>query len=1138
MTCNESIEQSEKNEHDQEEYDESMMPENLPQEIEKFESQEKPNMDETEVVNLGDEETVKETRISIHLEAERKKELIELLRQHVDIFAWSYDDMPGLCTDIVSHRLPIDPTCLPVKQKTRKFKPDLSLRIKEEVTKQIEANIVRVTNYPTWLANIVPVPKKDGKIRICVDYRDLNRASPKDDFPLPNIYILIDNCAKHELQSFVDCFAGYHQILMNEDDAEKTAFITPWGVYCYRVMPFGLKNAGATYMRAMTTLFHDMIHKEIEVYVDDIIIKSKRSLDHLYDLRKFFERLRKYNLKLNPAKCAFGVPAGKLLGFIISRRGIELDPSKIKAIQELPPPKTRKDVMSFLGRLNYISRFIAQSTVICEPIFKLLKKDAATKWTEECQRAFDKIKEYLSNPPVLVPPEPGRPLLLYLSVMDNAFGCVLGQHDQTGRREQAIYYLSKKFTPYEARYTSLERTCCALTWIAQKFRHYLSAYTTYLISRLDPLKYIFQKPMPTGKLAKWQILLSEFDIVYVTQKAIKGQALADHLAENPVDQDYEPLKTYFPDEEVLFVGEDVSERYDGWRMFFDGALNSKGVGIGAVLISEKGQYYPISAKIRFDCTNNMAEYEACILGLRMAIDMNVKELLVIGDSDLLVHQVQGEWAAKNVKILPYLHCIKELSRRFTKIDFKHVPRAQNEFADALATISSMIQHPDKNYIDPIEVKLYDRHAYCFHVDEELDGRPWYYDIKRLIEAREYPENATSKQKGTLRRMANHFFLNGEILYRRTPDLGLLRCVDAKEATRLLEEIHAGTCGPYMNGFTLAKKILRAGYFWMTMERDGIRYVQKCHQCQVHGDFIRVPPNELNVMGSPWPFSSWGMDVIGPIEPPASNGHRFILVAIDYFTKWVEASTYKAVTKKVVADFVRNNIICRFGIPESIITDNAANINSDLMKEICERFKIAHRNSTTYRPQMNGAVEAANKNIKKILRKIVDGHRQWHEKLPYALLGYRTTIRTSTGATPYMLVYGSEAVIPAEVEIPSLRIIQEVGLDDAEWIRSRIEQLMLIDEKRMDAVCHGQLYQNRMAKAFNKKVKPRQFTPGQLVLKKIFPHQGEAKGKFAPNWQGPYMVHRVLSGGAVILAEMDGTVSTKPINSDSIKKYYI
>ncbi|XP_047263727.1 uncharacterized protein LOC107857974 [Capsicum annuum] len=247
------------------------------------------------------------------------------------------------------------------------------------------------------------------------------------------------------------------------------------------------------------------------------------------------------------------------------------------------------------------------------------------------------------------------------------------------------------------------------------------------------------------------------------------------------------------------------------------------------------------------------------------------------------------------------------------------------------------------------------------------------------------------------------------------------------------------------------------------------------------------------MGSPWPFTAWGMDVIGPIEPPASNGHRFILVAIDYFTKWVDASTHKVITKKVVADFVRNNLVCWFGIPESIITDNGANIYSDLMREICKKFKISHRNSTAYRLQINGVVEAANKNIKRILMKIVDGNREWHENFPYALLGYRTTIRTSTGATLYMLVYESEAVIPTKVEIPLLKVIQEVGLDDSEWIHSRMEQLMLIDEKRLDAVCHGQLYQNRIIKVFNKKVKPRRFTPGQLVLKKIFPHQDKAKG---------------------------------------------
>ncbi|XP_070019974.1 uncharacterized protein [Nicotiana sylvestris] len=188
--------------------------------------------------------------------------------------------------------------------------------------------------------------------------------------------------------------------------------------------------------------------------------------------------------------------------------------------------------------------------------------------------------------------------------------------------------------------------------------------------------------------------------------------------------------------------------------------------------------------------------------------------------------------------------------------------------------------------------------------------------------------------------------------------------------------------------------------------------------------------------------------------------------------------------------------------------------------------------------MNGVVEAANKNIKKILGMMVENHKKWHEKLPFALLGYRTTVRTSTRATPYILVYGTEVVIPAEVEVPSLRIIQEAELSDVEWIRSCYEQLALIDGKSMNTICHGQLYQNRMSRAFNKRVKPRQFAPGQLVLKKISPHQDEAKGKFSPNWKGPYMVHMVLIGGVLILAEMDGEIWPKQINLDAVKRYYI
>ncbi|KAK4726661.1 hypothetical protein R3W88_031578 [Solanum pinnatisectum] len=208
----------------------------------------------------------------------------------------------------------------------------------------------------------------------------------------------------------------------------------------------------------------------------------------------------------------------------------------------------------------------------------------------------------------------------------------------------------------------------------------------------------------------------------------------------------------------------------------------------------------------------MAEYEACILGLKMAIDMNVHELLVIGDSDLLIHQVQGEWAVKNPKITPYVQYIQKLCKRFRKIEFRHTPRTQNELADALATIASMIKHPDTSYIDPVDIDVKEQPVHCSHVEAEPDGLPWYFDIKKYLETGAYPENATFNQKKSIRRMTLNFFASGEILYRRTPDLGLLRCVDAKEATKLLEQKHAGVCGTHMNGLTLARKILRAGYF--------------------------------------------------------------------------------------------------------------------------------------------------------------------------------------------------------------------------------------------------------------------------------------------------------------------------------------
>ena len=201
----------------------------------------------------------------------------------------------------------------------------------------------------------------------------------------------------------------------------------------------------------------------------------------------------------------------------------------------------------------------------------------------DCQEAFEKIKQYLMNPPMLVPPTLGRPLILYMTVLDESMGCVLGQHDESGRKECAIYYLSKKFTTCEMNYSLLERTCCALAWAAHRLRQYMLNYTTWLVSKMDPIKYIFEKPALTGRIARWQVLLSEFDIVYVTQKAVKGSALADYLAQQPIN-DYQPMHPEFPDEDIMALFEEGGddEDKDRWVVWFDGASNILGHGIGAV----------------------------------------------------------------------------------------------------------------------------------------------------------------------------------------------------------------------------------------------------------------------------------------------------------------------------------------------------------------------------------------------------------------------------------------------------------------------------------------------------------------------------------------------------------------------------
>jgi hypothetical protein len=268
-----------------------------------------------------------------------------LFQEFRDIFALSYTEMPGLDPSIVKHRIDTWPDITPVRQKQWPLHPSKAAAIKAKIDKLHTAGFIYPIAYTSWVSNPVPVDKKKGSIRVCTEFRDLNNACPKDNFPTPFIDQIIDDCAGHEALSFMDGFSGYNQIQIHLADQYKTAFITPWGTFSYRVMPFGLKNAGATFQRAMTCIFHDLA-AIILAYLDDLTTRSKKRTQHLDDLRIIFQWCRQYNIRLNPLKCVFCVTAGRLLGFIVSQSSITVDPHKVQAIIEIPPPRNLRQLQS------------------------------------------------------------------------------------------------------------------------------------------------------------------------------------------------------------------------------------------------------------------------------------------------------------------------------------------------------------------------------------------------------------------------------------------------------------------------------------------------------------------------------------------------------------------------------------------------------------------------------------------------------------------------------------------------------------------------------------------------------------------------------------------------------------------------
>jgi hypothetical protein len=927
--------------------------------------------------NVASEQDPKYVNLASHLTEKQKADYGELLKEFADIFAWQYDDLKTFDTEVIQHKIPLNKDTKPFRQKLRSFNPMLLPTMEREIKKLLDARIIIPLRYSEWIANLVPVRKKNGEIRLCVDFRNLNKCSRKDNYPLPKMEHILQKVSGSKVMSFIDGFSGYNQIVVHPDDREKTAFTTPWGTFMYEKMPFGLMNAGATFQRAMDIAFVGEKDKFVLIYLDDITVFSNSHEHHLQHLKKTFLKCRRYGISLNPKKSNFALKEGKLLGHIVSANGVRIDPKRVEAIKSLSLPRSKKDIQSFLGTINFIRRFIANFAELTKHITSMLRKNSEVKWTEEAKHSFNAIKEAIMTAPVLISPDFAKEFYIFSFASKDTIAAVLLQRN-VDDQEQPVAFFSKVLRDAEVKYELLEKQAYALIKSLKAFRVYILQAKVIAYVPSSSVKDVLIQPDIDGKRSKWIAKLIEFDVEIKPTKLVKGQGLAKLLAE------------------------------------------------------------------------------------------------------------------ENCKLLEI---------NLVSVNADNVQSSEDKGSEEM------------------------------QVSAHLANCKWYSHIIHFLQTLSVPSDLTKTQGRALKLKAMNFCINSNLLFWKNPIGLLLRCINQEEAAKVMTEFHNSECGGHHYWKTTAHKILRAGYYWPSLFSDVCEFVRTCDKCQRFAGKQQLKSLPLRPIVVTGPFQQWGLDFIGEIHPPSSSQHRWILVATDYFTKWIEAIPTRNANHTVIINFLQENIFARFGCPKRIVTDNTVAFKDKHLVKLCEELGVQLVHSTAYYPQGNGLAESSNKSLVRIIKKLLEQNtRGWDSKLKFSLWADRVTNKKSIGTSPFKLVYGTEAIFPVQLALPVAKFLQETDSEPSDLTR-RIHNLVELQQDREQLLEKTELHQEKMKEIFDKKVKTNIFKTGELVLKWDAARQEKGKhDKFDALWAGPFVITAVQQNNTFVLQNLAGEeVAGGPFN---------
>ncbi|GJR05435.1 reverse transcriptase domain-containing protein [Tanacetum coccineum] len=498
------------------------------------------------------------------------------------------------------------------------------------------------------------------------------------------------------------------------------------------------------------------------------------------------------------------------------------------------------------------------------------------KPTRMMKEAFKQMKKLIAKLPTLTAPRENEELIIYLAAAKEAISAVLMTDRED--RQTPVYFVSRTLRGPEVNYTPMEKLVLALLSASKRLKRYFQAHTVVVITN-QPMKQLLSSSEISRRMLKWKFELEGYDIQYRLRTAIKGQILADFIVERPEEESPDELMA---EPEVL---------PEPWTLFTDGSSCVDGSGAGLILTNPEGAEFTYAMRFRFDATNNEAEYEALIAGLRIAEKMGIKNLQANVDSKLVANQVNGSYIAKESGI---------------KMEFsiKQIPRSKNKKADALSKIASTsFAHLNKQVLlKELKEKSIEEKEILVIVEEE--GNTWMTPICEYLTKEILPEDK-KKARAVRRKAAKYAMINGT-LYKKSFLGPWLRCVGPLQANYVLREIHEGSCSMHSGPRSVVAKAIQTGYYWPTMHMDARNLIRECNDCQIHRPVPRNPQQNLTPITSPWPFYKWGMDIAGPF-PEGPGKVKFLIVAIDYFTKWIEAKAVATITGNQVKKFVWDNI---------------------------------------------------------------------------------------------------------------------------------------------------------------------------------------------------------------------------------------